>query len=267
MKDLLEGARNEFDFFLRTNLAFSRSNYKESGVDLSKVYSSLPKSEQILISNLLAKYQFEPYLRNLSAASFFDNIMHLAILEQISDQIYVRNPKSLLDVGSKNFCYVVALHCFLRSLSLTGPRSNQDPIAIDGVEIDAGRTYSNLYSRKSCAAYYCKLIPSSQYFHKDVLEVNAAVKYDLITHFFPFVEKVALLDWGLPIRFFKPLAIASKLYELLERDGQLIVANTTAEEYHDTRSILDATKFKFVASSKINHSFTSKELYISVYSK
>jgi len=266
----LTDLRNGFDFFLRERLSFSRKGYSESGLDLDRELSLMRLGDAQLTEDLVERYRFAPYLAHLSKQSFLDNIVHLMLLDSLAKYVAIFPDGKVLDVGSKNFAYCVAIYEFLRARYRAHNSFPADEALCEvwGVEIDVHRRYSNLHTRRSCAEYYSRLIPGAKFIQGDILHAKLSGPFPLITHFYPFVELYSLLDFGLPSRHYKPLEIFRRIFQMLEPGGQYILANTTKDEYLHSRSLLEACQFCHVGSGSVCNGLTNnKPIYASIYYK
>ena len=266
---LLSDMRNSFDFFVRERFSFSRRSYTESGFDLNHELATFAAGDAHLTEALIDKYRLSPYLDHLGRLSFLDNLVHLMLLDSLSRYMQPFYDGKVLDVGSKNFAYCVALYEFLRGVCRDKGGSREEPIfQLFGVELDVHRRYSNLYTRKACADYYTRLIPRGKYIAGDILKAEFQGPFHLLTHFYPFIHVNSLLDFGLPSRFFKPLETFRRVFQLLQPGGQYILANTTRDEYLHSRSLLEACQFIHMGSSSVCNGLTNhKPIYASVYYK
>ena len=93
---------------------------------------------------------------------------------------------SVLDIGSKNWAYVRGEYNFFNQ--------SCNRLLLDGVEIDAYRLYSNLYSRYEVAKFYIKELAGVNYYPDDLL--NIKTKYDYIIWLLPFVSIYPLKKMG-----------------------------------------------------------------------
>ena len=267
---LLTDARNSFDFFLREKLPFSRQRYSESGINLPRELLKLSSADAHQVEALVDRYQLTPYLDHLSYHSFLDNIVHLLLLDSVSKYMSVTAEAKVLDVGSKNFSYCVAIYEFLKQVhrSQSGGGIGSCFFDIQGIELDVKRMYSSFYSRETCGEYYCRLIPRAKLLHGDVLRESLSGPYTVITHFYPFIEMSSLLDFGLPSKYFRPIEIFRRLFQCLEPGGRFFLANTTRDEYLHSRSLLEACQFVHLGSASISNGLTQdKPIYASVFTK
>ena len=93
------------------------------------------------------------------------------------ENLYTYDIAKILDIGSKNWFYAKGEYSFFKSFVQTP--------CLDGVEIDAFRLYSNLYSRYESAKFYTKNLKNTNYIAGDLLSISDT--YDYIIWFLPFV--------------------------------------------------------------------------------
>jgi hypothetical protein len=128
----------------------------------------------------------------------------------------------VLDVGSKNFDYVDALHGFWSHSG--GPRS----VALTGIEVDGHRRYTDFRTRRAWAEHYASFVPGARYLVGDLADHRE--RYDAITWFFPFVTEYPLRRWGLPTTLFRPQALFDHAWDLLEPGGVMVLVNMNQAE-------------------------------------
>jgi len=121
----------------------------------------------------------------------------------------------ILDLGSKNFFYCVALSNALQGLGWSG--------TLTGLEIDAYRRYANYHRRIDYANYYVGL--ANAFFPRikvayepgDWLRLDAHNSYDLVFCFFPFLFTELHLGWGLPLSTYEPKEFYRKIFQYSSR--------------------------------------------------
>ena len=175
--------KNKIDFFIRNKTKFSRKNFVENNPDIIERI----RNENSYIYDLLKRY----FVKNN------------------------KNELKILDIGSKNWYYAKAEYDYFNSFC--------NNVYLDGVELDAYRLYTNLYSRYEVAKYYIKNLSNTRYLPQNLLDINE--KYDYITWFLPFVIKEPLLYWGLPEKYFLPKELLAHAYSLLNSQGQMLIIN------------------------------------------
>lgn len=188
--------RNRLDFFLRRNTKFSRTNFTETNPEL------------------IARNKAE-------------NAYTFDVLNNSFEKRKTKNVK-ILDIGCKNWFYVAGLHQYFNNFC--------DGFSIDGIELDAYRLYSNLYSRYEVAKYYMQGLENVNYIAGNLLNLDK--KYDYITWFLPFVLEYPHTAWGLPKKYFYPEALLQHAYKLLERNGQMLIINQGEKEYDKQKELL-----------------------------
>lgn len=204
--------RNNFDFFLRSRITFSRKNYsEEAGANVDCTGFS--------------KYNLS-LLKDLSERNIKENLYYLNIFDK-----YLTKKQgsdiSLLDIGSKNWNYVKSEYLFASSLS-------SNPL-LDGIELDAYRLNSRFYSRYEIAKFYTKDLENTNYIAGDFMGHKGC--YDYIIWILPFITEYPLQRWGLPLKYFKPKDMLNHALELLKQNGELLIINQGEEEYKIQRNL------------------------------
>ena len=118
---MFEDLRNNFDFFIRNKIRFSRKNFVEKNL----------KSIE----------------RNDAENKYVKNILEDSFEKRSSASVKV------LDIGCKNWFYARGEYDFFKSFC--------NEVLLDGVEIDPYRLYTNLYNRYEVAKYYTRGIPAN----------------------------------------------------------------------------------------------------------
>lgn len=133
-----------------------------------------------------------------------------------------------VDVGAQDWHYAFGLERWLRHWQCPGGRA----VALKGIELDGHGIYSDLHSRRDYALAYAQQTgnPGVIYETGDFLK-SKEIGCDLVTLFYPFVTRYALLLWGLPLRFFSPAGVLARSAASLRPGGWLLVFNHTAEEH------------------------------------
>lgn len=208
---MLDNLKNNFDFFLRSHITFSRKNYTENADDISDI--AVPE-------DLKQKYNialFEPSTTRL----FLENIYFLMIFNKYFSKHTLDNV-SVLDIGSKNWSYVKSEFLFFQSFTKA--------FNLSGIELDAYRLNSKFYTRYEVAKYYTQGLFNTNYIVGDFLKHTR--KYDYIIWILPFVSEYPLIRWGLPLKYFNPESMLLHAYDLLNRNGELLIINQGENEYN-----------------------------------
>ena len=210
---MLKDLKNRFDFFIRNKTKFSRKNFVE-------------KNEKLLFHN---------YLENL----YTYDILEQCLNKQPSDCT------KILDIGSKNWFYAKGEYHFFKSFV-------QNP-CLDGVEIDAFRLYSNLYSRYETAKFYTKNLKNTNYIAGDLLSINDT--YDYIIWFLPFVTIEPLKYWGLPEKYFMPEKLLYHAFSLLKNGGQMLIVNQGEKEAAVQKQLFEKLNIKYTEKGIVKSCF------------
>ncbi len=210
---MIENLKNSLDFFLRERLKLSRKNFVE-------------KNEK----NLMRNYLENLYTFDILSTSFSTEKKHFA---------------RVLDIGSKNWFYAKGEHQFFESFC--------EDFELDGVEIDAHRLYTNLYSRYETSKFYTKNLPKTTYHCTDLLSINK--KYDFIIWFLPFVTMAPLRYWGLPERLFMPKKLLSHAFSLLNEGGEMLIINQGEHEANAQKELFEQLEIKYEEKGIVKSDF------------
>ena len=210
---MFDEIRNNIDFFLRNITKFSRKNYVETDDKLIK--------------------------RNLLENKYTTDILNKYLSKNESLQIRI------LDIGSKNWFYAKGEYEYFKSFSKN--------FSIDGVEIDAYRLYTNLYSRFEVAKYYTKDLENTHYIADNLLNIHN--KYDYIIWILPFVTPEPLKYWGLPKRYYCPDKLLKHAYDLLNTNGQMLIINQGAQEAQKQKDLLNSLRINHTELGEVKSSY------------
>lgn len=202
------------------------------------------------------KNSIDFYLRNkikFSRKNFIEknkklierNIQENLYTEDILSQAFQKIDKTdvqILDIGTKNWFYAKGEHNFFNKL--------YENFSIDGIELDAYRIYSNFYNRLEVAKYHTKNLENMNYIAGNLLDINK--KYDYIIWFLPFVKPKAHMLWGLPLKYFYPEKLFLHAYNLLQKNGQMLIVNQGKEEACVQEKMLNSFNIKYEKLNELN---------------
>jgi len=222
--------KNNIDFFLRNKLIISRKNYFEKSENKANVFKNeiqiktFEKLKNTYNLELLNNTTIQNYLENLYFINLFDNIFSKEYKENIS----------ILDIGSKNWSYVKSEYIFFKNYS--------NNFKLNGIELDAYRLCTNLYSRYEIAKFHIQNLENTNYIVDDFL--NHQQKYDFIIWILPFITQYPLVKWGLPLKYFKPEKMLLHAFNLLNKDGKLLIINQNKKEYEIQKQLNEQLNLK-----------------------
>ena len=198
-------------------------------------------------------YCEKPKLINILRNIYFFNIFRKCFSKIEKDEI------SVLDIGSKNWEYFQSEYSFFNI--------QYKNLIINGIELDSNRLNLNMYNRYEIAKFYTKNIPNAKYISGDFLKHNQ--KYDYIIWILPFITKYPLIRWGLPLRYFKPEEMLSHAYNILNKNGELLIINQGSEEYKIQQKLNEKLKLPAQYFGKIDNKFNlfKNERYCSKITK
>src|SRR5574344_393246 len=256
MFNFLLNIRNRFNFFLRQKIHVSRKNYSHINEDKSELNFS--DEEKNLEKDLINKYKLFDYKNNSSIINYCQNLYTLYFLDKYME-IEKSKGLSVLDIGSKNWFYVQGEYSFFKYFT--------ENLNLDGVELDAYRLYSNLFTRVEVAKFYMKNLAVTTYIPANLLDLNK--KYDYIIWILPFVKIEPLRTWELPDSYFAPQKLLKHAYSLLNRNGKMLIINQGEDEFKIQKQLLNEQGIINYYCEKLNTPFYKykNERYISVIKK
>lgn len=219
----LDEQSREWAWRLRNRLTLSLPLWKRPlkqpvpGIDL-------PTSERL--ARLRRDYPLARWGEVCSRAEWRENLYILDLLDR-----HLGRPAApigpCLDIGTKNGVHFPALASY----------SGQ---GWDGIELDAYRRYRNLASRRDHGRFMARPF-ASRYLSGSLLALHTPTRYRLITWFLPFITEAPLAAWGLPRRFYQPVALLTRAYELLDAGGTLLIVNQGEWERQVQERLFTAT--------------------------
>ena len=222
MAYFFDNLKNNFDFFIRNYLSFSRKNYFEKEEELKNIKTfGLEDKFDLDLLCLSTKYNFKLNL-------YFLNVFDKFLSKKENDNI------SILDIGSKNWEYAKSEYIFFNSFN--------NNFVLDGIELDYNRLNYRFYSRFEVAKFYIKNLKNVNYIKGDLLKHNK--KYDYIIWILPFITEYPLVKWGLPLRYFKPKEMLSYAYNLLNKNGEMFIINQGVKEYIIQKELFECLNLK-----------------------
>lgn len=226
---------NAFSFWVRETLRWSRGRpalWQEDKRDLFRYLGPGEAAAREREADLCRRYRLGP-LKDLSTASLYrKNLYLLDCLEKAASGLPSwappAGPVRAVDVGAQDWHYVFGLERWLR---YGGGPDGRD-VALTGVELDGHGIYPDFHSRADYARAYAEQTgnPGVRYQVGDFLRCGLE-GLDLVTVFYPFVTRPALLLWGLPLRFFDPARLLDRAAAATRPGGWLLVFCHTSEEH------------------------------------
>ncbi|MEI7474879.1 MAG: hypothetical protein WCK67_08880 [bacterium] len=250
---IFHNLKNKFDYYLRQKLKFKRGFFpleNEVKNDLFKVCPKENKAQEEE-QRIYERYKLDNLKNNCTIRNYLENLYIIELLESVFNLKETDKNISILDIGSKNWFYAQGEYQFFKHNYI------KKEIKLTGVEIDAYRVYSSLFSRFDSAIKNIDGLENVEYIADNLLNINK--KYDYITWFFPFVIKEPLLHWGLPMTLFKPQELLLHAYSLLNKNGQMLIMNQGEKEYQIQKNLLSKNKITFIEYGEFQSDFIQHE--------
>jgi SAM-dependent methyltransferase len=226
----LRAPLNPLAFALRRSIGWSRGEPALPGEPKGELFSYLGPGERERAAGrereLRDRYDLGPLYRASSCAAYRENLYVLDVFDrEVAPLARGARLRRGVDVGSKDFVYAFALERFLRR------HAGRGGAELVGVEIDGHVVYRDLRSRADRARANAARAgnPRVRYEVADFLTFEPG-PVDLVTIFYPFVTRFALLAWGLPLSAFRPGDLFARAASSLAPGGLLVVFNHTHEE-------------------------------------
>lgn len=255
MFNLFKNIHNEIDFFFRKNIRLKRKfvgkNEPKDNLfeDFSGEKNQLAEAKEKVY---LEKYKLRTLKENSTCRNYLENLAVTELLESsVSLNDELGQKIKILDIGSKNWFYASGEWSFFKYAG------EEKEIALDGIEIDAFRVYSNFHTRYDYAQFYIKNLENTRYLSKDFLQHKKT--YDFIIWFFPFVTEFPLLEWGLPLSTFKPAKMLRHAYECLNSGGKILIVNQDEKEYAIQEELLKGLNLPYDKKGDFINSFVKFE--------
>ena len=232
------GPLNRVRFALRRALSFSRGapvlpNEPKDGVFAYLEGDALAKAEA-RAKELRATYALAALEACSTLLAYRENLYVTDLLDtHAASRMKHANAVTVVDVGSKDFVYAPALLAF-------AARWSEAPPDLTGVELDGYVVYKDLHSRADHATAWAKVAgPTARYRVQDFLAFQPDAPVQLLTIFYPFVTRFALLRWGLPVSQYRPEALLAHAAGMLDAHGVLVIVNHTHEERGLLRALME----------------------------
>lgn len=245
---LLRAPGNALGFLARRRVRWSRGTATLANEDKAGLFDG---PYVVRERELRERYDLAALLANSTRLHYAENLALLDGLERLlgAETLPIGPEGSLraLDVGSGAFVYATALQRFLAR----GGSGPERTVHLRGLEVDGHGVYRDGHSRADHARAHARLAGAHvSYEVGDVLAADPGVR-DVVTCFYPFLTRHALLAWGLPLRLFRPQELLAQLVRAVRPGGLLVIANQTREEYATLCAELAALPVERVAEAAL----------------
>ncbi len=239
---LLRAPANALGYLARSQLRWSRGIVElpeEPKDDLFCWLDAIVRAQAEELERSLRR-QFD--LRMLSQQStrlgYAENLALLEAAERMLGHVALPvGPDGVLravDVGAGVFQYATALQRFLAH----GGTSASRRVVLRAIEVDGHGIYRDGHSRNDHARAHAALAGDEVRFEVADFTALRLPEQDVVTMLFPFVERYALLQWGLPLGLFRPRQLFARAVATVRPGGLLVVANQTEAEFAQVQALL-----------------------------
>jgi hypothetical protein len=247
MENVLQNLKNNIDFFLRNHIKLSRKNYFEENENKEGLFATQKALEREKF--LFEKYNLDYLKNNSTKQNYLENLYIMDLLDKYF-KVSLHNNLSVLDIGCKNWFYAKGEYFFFKKYC--------DNLILDGIELDANRLYTNLYSRSETAKFYVKSLQGANFLEGDFLKHEK--KYDYLMWILPFVFQYPHAKWGLPNKYFQPEKMIVHAYNLLNEGGKIFVVNQGECEYEEQKKLCNKLKIKYSCVGEFQSDFVKYEI-------
>jgi hypothetical protein len=239
--NLIPTYSRELAWRLKNTLRYSPMlKHKRGLAQLSVLLQRLTPQQTQRLALLQQYYALGDWPRLCTAQEYVENLYVLDLLHQHLSPS--KNSGAGLDIGCRNFSHLPALSAFTQSHWI-------------GVELDAYARYWNSYTRRAYGEWMAQQREGSIYVADSLLHVEG--RYQTIVWILPFVLPEALAYWGLPPRYFQPLALLQKAWTLLDSNGVLLIVNQGEHEAAAQQQLFDQLHIEATALGEISSIFSA----------
>lgn len=252
---LLRAPSNAVAFTVRSRVRWSRGQAELVNESKDRLFEHLPTPRWAEAAEeekrLCETYGLEALRQRSTCLVYAENLALLQAMETLcGDEQLPCDPDGALraiDVGCGVFQYATALQRFLHRGGLGAERH----AILRGIEIDGHGVYRDGHSRADHARAHTALAGSDVHFQVGDFAALPIPEQDVVTMWFPFVERYALLQWGLPLSLFDPSRLVERAVATVRPGGLLLVANQTEREAETTKAMLRGLPVEHVRSASL----------------
>lgn len=262
---------NALAFAGRRHLRWRRGAPALENEDKVRLFDDLDTEQGRTCTNreagLRAAYGLDRLRGHSTRRDYRENLYLLDLLDRLSDARHLaRGDLCAIDVGAKSWTYVTALERFFAARC-------SGAVELHGIEIDGHGIYPDLHSRADHARAHAAATGNPRVHYQVADFADCGLRnVDVVSMFFPFVTRYALLRWGLPVHLFRPEALFAKAVEVLRPGGVMVVLNQTADEKARTlqlagRAGAELVREMFAASCLPLHRTATQDRWATLWRK
>ncbi|MEY4830786.1 MAG: hypothetical protein RLZZ562_2582 [Planctomycetota bacterium] len=252
---LLRAPGNAVAFTVRSRVRWSRGKAELQNESKERLFDHLPTPRWAEAGaeeqRMCADYGLDALRARSTCLVYAENLAVLEAMERACDGMELPvGPDGALraaDVGCGVFQYATALQRFLAQGGTGAPRR----AILRGIEIDGHGVYADGHSRADYARAHVVLAGDDAHFQVGDFTALPIPEQDMVTMWFPFVERYALLQWGLPLSLFDPTRLVERAVATVRPGGLLFVANQTEHEAETIQAMLRSMPTEHVRTVSI----------------
>lgn len=264
----LRAPANAVAFGVRSRVGWSRGEavlpHEEKGGLFAHLPDGLARRAEAIERELCARYELDAFRSRSTRVVWRDGLVRLQAMERLlaGVELPVSGDGVLraVDAGCGAFHYASVLQRFFAQFGGTsanaqagngGSPAARRRVVLRGLEVDGFGVYRDGHSRADHARAHAKLAGQDVHFQvADFAHANLP-EQDVVTAWFPFVTRYALLRWGLPLSLFAPQRFFERAARVVRKGGLLVVVNQTEREAERVDALCASLPFTLLARTHL----------------
>lgn len=264
----LRAPGNAVAFGVRSRVGWSRGEallpHEEKGDLFAHLPGEVAERAEGIERELCARYDLDAFRSRSTRVVWRDGLVRLHAMERMlaGVELPVSGDGVLraVDAGCGAFHYASVLQRFFAQFGGASQNEQQcagalraEPrrVVLRGLEVDGHGIYRDGHSRADHARAHAKLAGDDVHFQvADFAHANLP-EQDVVTAWFPFVTRYALLRWGLPLSLFAPKRFFERAAKVVRKGGLLVVVNQTERESERVDALCASQPFTVLARTHL----------------
>lgn len=251
---VLRAPGNALAFGVRDRVRWSRGIADLPNEEKGRLFAHLPAElaqvAEAVERDLRGRYELEA-LRALSTRVVWrDGLVRLHAMERLFAGVELPVSEDgvlrAVDAGCGAFHYACVLQRFFAQAG-----GGHRRVVLRGLEVDGFGVYRDGHSRADHARAHAKLAGKDVHFQVADFAHASLPEQDVVTAWFPFVTRYALLRWGLPLSLFAPRRFFERAAKVVRVGGMLVVVNQTEQEAERVDAVCASLPFTLLARTHL----------------